>query len=313
MPWVDIGNRKTFLPTFVDERFDGPPYWACTFTALCMGLTVASLGRLPATHTEILALAKASGDTDLRGGSRTSHMVTAAKVRRGLTLRTDDVSAGEVGQRLARGWVLLAGCNYGKLPDHYRRWSPNFTGGHRAVLAGWSSGRSRWFDPMAAKDKTYQGEWIDWSDFAPAFWSDDQAWIIEGELMQQTITITSLFTPARRFGIRAGSTIQAYTATGPGRKGTFASGSGAHFDAAVTIAQAPDPRLVPHGGPFIRVIDGIFAGQYIAAAAVDADLAPPPVTDATLAAARLEAARAEYDRIAAGATTTTRIVLPARL
>ena len=39
-----IGARETYFPPFVNERFDGPPYWACTFTALLNGANVGFLG-----------------------------------------------------------------------------------------------------------------------------------------------------------------------------------------------------------------------------------------------------------------------------
>ena len=89
--WEVIGQHKTFIPPFVNERFDGPPFWACTYTALLLGANIGYLGRLPATHAEIRKLAKASGDKDLRGGSRASHMITAMNRRYGESVHLDNV------------------------------------------------------------------------------------------------------------------------------------------------------------------------------------------------------------------------------
>lgn len=317
MTWESIGGRSTFLPPFVNERFDGPPYWACTFTAGLLGANIAKLGILPATQAEILALAKASGDPDIKGGSQTSHLATAVRARYGLALRTEDVPDAEVQRRLATGWALIAGCWYGKLPTNYRRWSPGFTGGHRVLLAGWANGRTRLFDPMAVAGQTYAGEWIDWAAFRPAFWSDDQAWVLEGELMQQTITVLTAFEPPRQFAIPAGATIQAWTATGAGKKGTFLKGSQAAMDALVRIDQAPDPKLSPHG-TFVRVANGVFAGQFIAVDALrNPDGSPLDVTAPVLSAEdeadiRLAAAREEWDRINAAAVAQATVQLPAR-
>jgi len=84
-----IGNRRTFVPPFVNERFDGPPFWACTFTALLNGANVGWLGQKPATHAEVAALAGASGDSDTHTGSRSKHMTEALKRRYKVRLRLE--------------------------------------------------------------------------------------------------------------------------------------------------------------------------------------------------------------------------------
>lgn len=314
MGWVQIGARLTFLPPFVNERFGSPPYWACTFTAGLLGANIAKLGRIPATHAEVIALAKESGDDDLKSGSRSSHLATALKARYGLTIRRQNVSEAEAKRRLANGWALVAGCWYGKLPVHFRRWSPKFVGGHRVTLTGWSGTRTRLFDPMADAGPTYQGEWIEWADFAAAWWSDEQCWILEGELMQQTLTILAQFDPPRPFRIPAGATIQAWRLTGPGTKAPFANGSAASFNAVVAIDQAPDPTLTPHGAPFVRVADGVFKGQFIPASVLRnpdgsaLDLTPPQIGAADLKALELAARQAEYDRVTREASVTPPLV-----
>jgi hypothetical protein len=175
-----IGGRKTYVPPFVNERFDGPPYWACTFTSLLNGANVGWLGEKPATQREVRALARASGDVDLRGGSRSSHMVRAVKVRYGQDIRIEHRTPQQAADRLKSGWAMVAAVTYGGLPKHYRRWSPRFTGGHRVVLLGWQDNRTRLLDPMASHGPDYGGEWISWSDFEPAWWAGEQLWFREG-------------------------------------------------------------------------------------------------------------------------------------
>ena len=100
--WQMIGSRRTFVPPFVNERFDGPPFWACTYTALLNGANVAWLGALPATHAEVAKLAGASGDKDLKRGSRSSHMIAALKRRYKVDMRIESVGPREARRRLAQ-------------------------------------------------------------------------------------------------------------------------------------------------------------------------------------------------------------------
>ncbi len=178
--YQEIGGRRTYIPPFVNERFDGPPYWACTFTSLLNGANVGWLGEKPATQGEVRALARASGDVDLRGGSRSSHMVRAVKVRYGKNVRIEHRTPEQAKDRLKSGWAMVAAVTYGGLPKHYRRWSPRFTGGHRVVVLGWQNNHTRLLDPMANKGPDYAGEWIRWSDFEPAWWAGEQLWFHEG-------------------------------------------------------------------------------------------------------------------------------------
>ena len=292
--WEPIGGRLTYIPPFVNERFDGPPYWSCTFSALLNGANVAWLGRKPATHTEVAALAGASGDPDTRHGSRFRHMVQAVKVRYQKDVGPDNVSSAEAERRLADGWALVAGVTYGELPPKFRHWSPGFKLGHRVTVFGFSSGRTRLLDPLANMDETYGGIWIPWSDFAQAWWSDEQLWFKEGAFVEdgavvvkagtgtmtakpkpkapgQPVTAPSAmrvlrrFEPPRHFRIAAETTVVAYAAGNPpvARKGVpFRHASGAVFDALVTF----DPKVLAPGDPgqtFLRITKGLFARRYI--------------------------------------------------
>ena len=175
-----IGARETYFPPFVNERFDGPPYWACTFTALLNGANVGFLGNREPSHAEVRKLARASGDANLSGGSRSSHMLTAMRVRYRKSMRLEALPPRRVHERLASGWAMVGAVTYGALPARWRRHSPHFKHGHRITLIGWD-GKASWIlDPMARKGINYEGEPIPWSKFEPAWWSGEQLWFAEG-------------------------------------------------------------------------------------------------------------------------------------
>ena len=295
--WQMIGSRRTFVPPFVNERFDGPPFWACTFTALLNGANVAALGRLPATHAEVAKLAGASGDKNLRGGSQSSHMIAAMRRRYGVTnKRIEAVGPKEARRRLGSGWALVAGVTYGELPARHRVWSPRFKLGHRVTLVGLSGMRTKILDPMASKGADYDGDWIEWDDFANAWWQSEQLWFQEGEWVkgfraettapagpaaatQAAVTeaaaapaevdvaarVLRRFDTPRHFRVDTGTTLAAFKPASPKpakvRQITFDHVSGALFDAVVTF----DEKATIEAGKalFLRVTNGAFAGRYV--------------------------------------------------
>jgi hypothetical protein len=243
-------------------------------------------------------------------------MLHAIRRRYHQNVALNNVSSAEAQRRLANGWALVAGVTYGELPLHYRRWSPNFKLGHRVTLVGFSGGRTRLLDPMANEDTSYGGEWIPWSDFAQAWWSDEQLWFREGQFVgakpgaKKAVApakpaapaakpatpgaavapavapsgggprILRRFEPARHFRVTAGTTVVAFAAGHPptvARRLTFSHVSGALFDALVTF----DPHVLTAADPgkmFLRITKGAFAGRYIDAAArgITADTAEAP-------------------------------------
>lgn len=297
--WATIGDRRTYVPPFVNERIGSGPYWACSWAAALTGANIAALGTIPATHDELLALAGVSGDSVLADGSRTSHIAAALQARYNLVVDRSIVSDAEARRRLSTGWGCIVGVTYPLLTTHLRRWSPGFMGGHRGVIFGWDDGRTRWDDPLAPYGTDYAGEWVDWADLRPALWADEPIWVLEGELMQTIVTVVTEFDPPRRFGIRAGQTVRGYRANGTYVAKTFSGATGASFDRHVEIAQAPDPKLQPHG-EYLRVVDGALAGLYVPLASVTADVTRPAIGKAELDAA----VAAEYIRVASGAQVT---------
>jgi len=288
--WQMIGSRRTFVPPFVNERFDGPPFWACTYTALLNGANVAWLGQLPATHAEVAKLAGASGDKNLRGGSRSAHMIEALRRRYKVNMRLESVGPKEARRRLASGYALVAGVTYGEFPWRYRQWSPNFKLGHRVTVFGLSGMRTKILDPLAPRGGDYDGDWIEWDVFANAWWRDEQLWFREGQFVKGfgaapaapagPAAATAAAAPAevdiqprvlrrfdvhRHFRVDNGATVKAFKGALPQpvktHEITFTHVSGALFDAVVTF----DPAATIESGRalFLRVTNGAFAGRYV--------------------------------------------------
>ena len=333
--WQIIGSRRTFVPPFVNERFDGPPFWACTYTALLNGANVGWLGALPATHAEVAKLAGASGDEDLRRGSRASHMIAALKRRYKVDMRIESVGPKEARRRLASGYALVAGVTYGELPMRYRQWSPRFKLGHRVTLIGLSGMRTKILDPLAPKSADYDGDWIEWDVFANAWWRDEQLWFREGQFVKgfrpaadPAVTqgpappparavpieprVLRQFDQPRHFRVERGATIVAFRPDNPKplkvRQITFSHVSGALFDAVVAF----EPAATIEAGQslFLRITNGAFAGRYVPfpTAGLTAEIgleAPPPLpietspAEALVDAGLLRARQEEWDRIRA--------------
>jgi hypothetical protein len=257
-----VGARKTYFPPFVNERFDGPPWWACTFTALLNGVNVGYLGSKPATHREIRALAVASGDVDLRGGSRSSHMIRAMRVRYGQRAQLEQLTPRRAQERLASGWALVAAVTYGQLPKHYRRWSPRFKGGHRITLIGWDGRRTNIIDPLATEGPRYTGEPIAWSDFEPAWWSGEQLWIAEGMFRPGPKVRVLERVPNGTWRIPGGSTLVARMGTKPQvviRRSALSKPASGRFDALVELVSADGKPSVP----YLRCSSGTLTGMLL--------------------------------------------------
>jgi hypothetical protein len=259
-----VGERETYFPPFVNERFDGPPWWACTFTALLNGVNVGYLGRKEASHREIRALARASGDVDLSGGSKSSHMVRAMRARYGIRVQIESLPPRRAQERLASGWALVAAVTYGDLPKHYRRWSPRFTKGHRITLLGWDGRRTMLLDPLATKGQSYTGEPIAWSEFEPAWWSSEQLWIAEGMFTTPPRTRVLERVPDGVWRMKAGSRLVARLGDRPqcvGRNVRLAEPRSGRFDALVELVYPSGTRR----GPFLRLSSGVLNGMLVPA------------------------------------------------
>jgi hypothetical protein len=257
-----VGARETYFPPFVNERFDGPPYWACTFTALLNGANVGFLGNREPSHAEVRKLARASGDANLSGGSQSSHMISAMRVRYRKSMHLEALPPRRVQERLSTGWAMVAAVTYGALPAHFRRHSPNFKKGHRVTLIGWN-GRASWIlDPMAREGLNYEGEPIPWSKFEPAWWSGEQLWFAEGMFRRAPEVKVLDKVPDGRWALPGGSRLTARHGKNPRvimRKVVLAERKSGHFDAIVEVI----PKNGPSMGEFIRVSSGGLAGMFI--------------------------------------------------
>ena len=259
---IKIGARETYFPPFVNELFDGPPYWACTFTALLNGANVGYLGNREASHAEVRKLARASGDANLRGGSQSSHMITAMRVRYTRRMYMEALPPRRVFERLSSGWAMVAAVTYGALPSHWRRHSPRFKKGHRVTLIGWDGKASRILDPLAREKEDYAGERIPWSMFEPAWWSGEQLWFAEGMFRKPPRVKVLDKVPDGTWRIPDGSRLVARLGRNPRvimRRVVLAEPKSGRFDAIVEVI-AKDGKTM---GEFLRVSSGGLAGMLI--------------------------------------------------
>jgi hypothetical protein len=306
---IKIGARETYFPPFVNELFDGPPYWACTFAALLNGANVGFLGNRPSTHAEVNALALASGDDNLSGGSRSSDMIRAMRVRYGKRVHMEALPPRRVQERLSSGWAMVGAVTYGRLPAHWRRHSKHFKKGHRITLVGWD-GKASWIlDPMAREGRGYTGEKIPWSRFEPAWWSGEQLWFAEGMFRKPPRVKVLDKVPNGEWRIPDGRRLVARLGRNPRvimRKVILSEPKSGRFDAIVEVIAKDGTSM----GEFVRVPRGGLAGMLIPVtkdlqlkprrgASTPAPKTQPAATPKPAAAddAFLDGRKAEYKRI----------------
>jgi hypothetical protein len=230
----------------------------------------------------------------------------------------ESLTPERVKERLSTGWAMVAGVTYGELPEIYRRPSPNFTKGHRVVVLGWDDDRMRLLDPMQNRDTTFAGQWIRWSEFAPAWWSTEQLWFREGMALPPPELSVQPINPKRRWGVKAGTVVRGHSPQDPRevvRKFKVLKDTGAWFDQVVRAKpREPDETRL---GPFVRVVNGALAGLLIdpATPGVVADIGTGQKLAARTALdpigiARREAALTEYNRVSDAVRSTGQLPPP---
>jgi hypothetical protein len=306
---IKIGARETYFPPFVNELFDGPPYWACTFAALLNGANVGFLGNRPPTHAEVRKLALASGDVDLRGGAKSSEMIRAMRVHYRKKMHMEALPPRRVHERLASGWAMVGAVTYRHIPMPWRRHARKFMKGHRITLIGWN-GKETWIlDPMAPKGTGYTGEPIPWRVLERAWWSGEQLWFAEGMFRKPPRVKVLDKVPNGEWRIQDRRRLVARLGSNPRvimRKVILSEPKSGQFDAIVEVI-AKDGKSM---GEFIRVPSGGLAGMLIpvtkdlrltpkrgATAATPKQQAAPKPVPKDANAAFLEGRKAEYKRI----------------
>ena len=260
--WREIGKRPTYFPPFINERFDGPPYWACTFAALLNGANVGFLGNKPPTHDEVRKLAVASGDPTLKRGANSSEMLRAMRVHYKKKMYLETLSPGRAHERLSTGWALVAGVTYGKIPMPWRRHARNFMKGHRITLIGWN-GKETWIlDPMAAKGTNWPGEPIPWSVIERAWWPGEQLWFAAGMFRKPPKIKVRDKVSNGRWSLPSGSRLVLRSGSNPRvivRKFIVAETKSGHFNQLVEVFHKDGTSM----GEFIRVSSGRLEGMLI--------------------------------------------------
>jgi hypothetical protein len=150
----------------VSEREAGP--WICC--APCSGAMVTAwLGASPAT-LEAAHLIRTKAGRPHTGGMSAAQLAIGAARAFGVELEAVPRDGPEISARLREGWAIAVPLTAGRLPTSLRRWSPAFTGGHMAVLAGIDgSGHWGWWDPLAPAG--WRGEYVLQAPILAALWS----------------------------------------------------------------------------------------------------------------------------------------------
>jgi hypothetical protein len=164
-----------------------------------------------------------------------------------------------------------------------RRWQPSFTGGHAVWIARLKDGTFWWDDPLAP-ETGYSGEQVSLSEVETYIqgWPGRQLMApIKEDAVFAIVTRTPYPSPVT-WRVAAGTTINGYDPARPGqvvKSARFDKPSSAHAAAEVFVrwvgvdyAQAP----IPKSGPFLEVVDGVFAGLLIVKSIVTVDPLPDP-------------------------------------
>lgn len=259
---IKIGARETYFPPFINELFDGPPYWACTFAALLNGANVGFLGNRPPTHDEVRKLALASGDVDLKGGAVSSEMLRAMRVHYRKDMFMEALPPKRVQERLSSGWAMVGAVTYRHIPMPWRRHAKRFMKGHRITLIGWN-GKETWIlDPMAPRGNGYTGEPIPWSVLQRAWWPGEQLWFAEGMFRKPPRIKVRDKVANGRWSLPSGSRFVLRSGKNPRvivRKFRTAETKSGHFNQLVEVILKDGSSL----GEFIRVSGGNLNGMLI--------------------------------------------------
>ena len=310
--YIIIENKRwTYVPAFVNERLEAKNLkpadqslaggaWSCTFAALMYGINFAFLGDTRKTRVsqqDIVDLARASGDPNLRSGGDTTQMLNALQKNYGEHKEPETVLMADTMTRLRDGRMVVAGLTAGKLSDHFVRFIRNRDALHRAAFVGFrlnnGAAETRIIDPMAVParnhypdPRTYAGEWFPLTEFAKAVWMTQQVWFDAGEFLGPIMPHEiRAFDQPRRITFLAGAVVDAYDPIHPQRpmlRHRFGVESNARFNRLVGATVGGVQR------EYVVMVDGFLKGKLIPLDTdrIEADVsaAAPPIVDAPIAA-----------------------------
>jgi hypothetical protein len=147
----------------VTERVPGPDTacrWASGVEFIHDGYNL----KLPVNRAEWQALQAASGDT---GTSNMGNFRTGVKKRYNIDLNPSFKGPAEVRDRLTPGRIALLSGKLVGMDAHYRRFYPDYTGGHTVYAACYDPDEYWWCDPgspeLRPSGEKYLGEPISWA------------------------------------------------------------------------------------------------------------------------------------------------------
>lgn len=276
-------SERESAHTWPDGRADDARWEDCQWCSLVMFLRAWGMD-IPATHAEAEALRAASGEPPT-GGSNLGDARRGVLARYHVTLPDPLPDAAATRKAMVPGTVALVNGSMGSFSagSTYRRWDPAFSGGHAAVAFRLDDRDGVWWDDPLAPTGTYQGEWMTQDNLAKFQGAWDALVAPIGARradMLVVVTRVPLAGGPRTWRTRPGTVLSGYDPARPGSAittRTWSAASAATATARVSVSFPGNPSPpVPHGGPFLEVKDGLYAGLLIPEARVDLD--PDPAT-----------------------------------
>lgn len=295
---------SVYRPPDCSEREPDGVWEDCTWASgIMFGNAIHGRSVYPSTQREYEALRKASGDT-MDGGSNLTDLRKGMLSRWGWTGSLPSrPSFANLWAALKPGVGAVVQGSMGSVPVHFRRWDLAFGANGKlaphAVYAQREDSQDRvwWMNPQAPKG--YAGEWMSKKDLE-SYYGGFAGQVTIGKIGSRQVPLPDTSTEENEL-------ITTITTLPHGGKYVIPAGArvvGIKFDPVsgkVSATKEWEPRTVPssasydaevvttavRGNPFIRAIDGAFAGFLISKGQVQATPKPapvPPATDCTPAA-----------------------------
>lgn len=142
--------------TVISERAETPMV-CCGYCSAHMAASTATIGLSRRMQVEAHQI-RSRGGRPHNTGSRASELTNGTGSAVGVTLRS--VAITDIPDRLRKGFAVVAGCQYARLPSYLKIQTNDFT--HSVCLYGWDevNDRAGFYDPLWAQ--AARGAWVPW-------------------------------------------------------------------------------------------------------------------------------------------------------
>ena len=143
--------------TVISERAEVPMV-CCGYCSAHMAARSATPGLTNRMQVEAHKI-RARGGRAHNSGSRASELIKGTLGAVGVTLKS--VAIEDIPDRLRKGFAVVAGCQYARLPSYLKVQTNDFT--HSVCLYGWveAEDRAGFYDPLW--EQAARGAWVPWA------------------------------------------------------------------------------------------------------------------------------------------------------